>query len=44
MHTYWFPDIIDAPYNVLSRNDNEILLVIKLYLIESKDASFDVYI
>ena len=44
MQTSWLPDIFDTPYNVLFHNDNRILLVIKLYLIESKDNSCDVYI
>ena len=41
MHTSYH---IDTPYNVSPHNDNKVLLVIKLHLIESKDASFDVYI
>lgn len=43
MKTSWLPDIIYTPYNVLSHNDNGILLEIKLYLIESKDTICDVY-
>lgn len=44
MQTSQLPNTIDTPYNVLPHNDNRILLVIKLYLIESKDISCDVYI
>ena len=44
MQTSRLHDIINTPYNVLSHNDNRVLIIIKINLIKSNDTNCDVYI